>query len=248
MTLPVIEHPVYEVNLTSRGITKFRPFIVKEQKILMMAVEGKELASTVKAIKQIIASCVVDKIDVDALPMVDLELLFINLRARSMGEIMEVYYECQNMVESEDDKGKKINKPCKMVVETGVNLLNIKAESDAHQSNKIALSADVGVQMHYPSFDLLGLLAHAPNNMEAEFIVVAGCIDLIYDNDNVYKASDVKPEELQSFVMNLPTEKYELMKAFILKAPKVKEVVKQTCPKCQYEHTFTLEGLNDFFI
>lgn len=238
MALPTLEYPTYEVKLTSRGKTKFRPFLVKEQKLLMMAVEGKDMENTIKTIKQIVSACVLDKIDVDALPMVDLELLFINLRARSMGEVMEVYYKCQNPV---DDK------PCGMIMEIPVNLLNIKVQEEKGLTNKIALSDTIGVGMHYPSFDLLDLLIHAKDNIDAEFVVVAGCIDYIYDKDNMHLAKDANPEELQQFVMNLPTEKYELLKNFILKAPKVRETVKKQCSKCSYDHTFTLEGLNDFF-
>jgi hypothetical protein len=174
----------------------------------------------------------------DALPMVDLELLFLNLRARSMGEVMEVYYKCTNEVEK---------KQCGMILEVPVNVLNIKVVQNGVLSNKINLGKDIGVTMHYPSFDLLGLLANAKDNMDAEFIVVAGCIDSVYDKESVYLTKDAHPEEIQNFVMNLPTEKYELMKKFVMSSPKVQEVIKHQCPKCKFDHTFTLEGLNDFF-
>ena len=238
MALPILEYPTYEIELTSRGKTKFRPFIVKEQKMLMMAVEAKDLDSSVKAIKQCLASCVLDEIDIDSLPMVDLELLFINLRARSMGEIMDVYYKCANIV---DDK------PCNMVMDVPVNLLEIKP-TEAKSDGKIALSDTIGVKMHYPSFDLIDLLVKAENNTEAEFIAVSGCIDYIYDANAVHYAKDATPEEIYSFVSTLPTDKYELLREFVTTAPKVRKELDQKCPRCHYEHKMVLEGIQDFFI
>ena len=238
MTLPRIDQPIYEVELTSRGKTRYRPFLVKEQKLLMMAVEAKDIENTVKTLKQIVASCVLDDVDVDALPMVDLELLFIHLRARSMGEIMDVYYKCTNLIE---------DKVCGMVIDVPVNLLELKP-SEATMNNIIALSDKVGVKMHYPSFDLIDLLVKTDNNTEAEFIVVAGCIDSIYDENQVYNAKDAAPEELQNFVTQLPLEKYDMLKKFIDSAPKVKKDIIQACPRCHYEHKLVLEGLQDFFI
>ena len=238
MALPILEYPTYEIELTSRGKTKFRPFLVKEQKMLMMAVEAKDLEASVKAIKQCIASCVLEEIDVDSLPMVDLELLFVNLRARSMGEIMDVYYKCTNLVE---------DKPCNMVMDVSVNLLEVKP-TEIKSDGKIPLSDKIGVKMHYPSFDLLDLLIRAENNTEAEFIVIAGCIDYIYDANQVYPAKDATPEEIQNFVTTLPTEKYELLKNYVTSAPKVRKEIDHKCPKCHYEHKMVLEGIQDFFI
>lgn len=239
MTLPVIGHQTYEVKLTSRGVTKFRPFMVREQKILMMAVQGKDLGETVKAIRQVIKACVLDDIDVDDLPMVDLEMLFLHLRARSMGELMEVYYKCEHEVDG---------KECGMPMEIGVNLLDVKVKEDTNLSNRVEMGEGISVEMHYPSFDLINLMTkYGKSNVDAEFIVVAGCVDKIYTKDEVFKASEANPEELQQFVMELPIDKYEKLKEYILSAPKVKQDIKHTCPKCKFEHSFSLEGLNDFF-
>lgn len=236
MILPKIELPTYEVKLTT-GIARYRPFTVKEQKILLMAFESKEPKSIVDAVKQIVSNCLLDKLDIDNLPMADLEVLFIGIRAKSMGEVVNVYYKCNNPVE---------DKPCGMIMDVPVNITEYELKEAGNK--KVDLGSGIGVLMKYPAFNLLSDLENVKNEIDAEFTVVAGCIDKIFDKNGVYKASDASKEELKDFVTTLPTDKYDLMKNFVTNAPRVKKNVEAKCGKCGFQHKLTLEGLSDFFL
>ncbi len=235
----MIEHPIYDVQLFSRkDPIKIRPFLVKEQKLLMMAAESKEIPTTVATIKQIINNCSLTELDIDSLPLIDLEILFLNLRARSMGEIASVYFQCKNQIEE---------KECGMVLDVPVNLLEVPI-INKNREKKIMFSENVGVIMKYPAFNLIENLNKNTVDSESEFIIVAGSIDKIFNVDDVYNAADATQDELLEFLMNLPQDKYDLMREFIENSPRSKLDIKQKCGKCSYEHSLTLEGLTDFFI
>lgn len=250
LNLPKIDQPVYEVKLLSRKTpVKYRPFLVKEQKIMMMAVESHELDSTIRAIKQIISNCVLDKINVDELPLADLETLFINLRAKSMGEILNLYYKCTNMVRDENATVASYPSPqmkeCGMPIEVNVDLNAVK-QINSHLSSKIMINDEVGVIMKYPSLDMIDKLLKA-NDRSMIFTITAACIDQIFDKENVYKSKDATTEEMVDFVENLPTEAFSKLEEFIDNVPRSRYETTQKCGKCGYEHTFVLEGLSDFF-
>ncbi len=246
MNLPKIDQPLYEVNLLSiNKPVKFRPFLVKEQKIMMMAVEGKDIDSTMRAIKQIIANCVVDPINIDELPLVDLETLFLNLRARSMGEMLNLYFKCINDIPGEKDSSILVK--CNMPIEVQVDILkDIKVVGNKFP-DKIMLSDDVGVKLKYPSLSMVNDLIESNDN-QVIFTVIANCLELIFDKENVYKAKDASTEELVSFVEQLPTDKFDILANYINDIPKARYETKKKCPKCGYEHDFVLEGISDFFI
>lgn len=237
MSLPKIEHPIHDVQL-SIGKVQFRPFLVKEQKILLMAHQSEKIESIVDAIKQIFQNCIVTPgIDVDSMPLSDLIHLFINIRARSMGETMRVYFKCTNEVEG---------KACGMVLDGEINLLEIVPEGGGG-TGKIMITKDIGIQMHYPSFDLLHLISKS-DSIDSEFLVVAGCIEYVFDSNSIYKAAEASPQEILKFVEDLPEDKYNLLKQYIASAPTVKKTLKKKCVRCEYEHDLVLEGLSDFFV
>jgi hypothetical protein len=258
--LPRIDQPTYEVQLLSREApVKYRPFLVKEQKIMMMAVEAKEVETTLRAIKQIITNCVLSSINVDDLPLADLETLFLNLRARSMGEVVNLYFKCTNIVDyvpspntvmsvATDVMGNVI-KPqvqCGMVIEVPVNLITDVKQINTNVNKKIMVSDDIGLIMKYPSLEMVDRLLKA-NDSQVMFTVVASCIDQIFDKENVYKSKDASAEEMVDFVEHLPSDKFDLLTNFIDNIPKSKFETKKKCSKCHYEHDFVLEGLSDFF-
>jgi hypothetical protein len=250
MQLPTIEYQTYTVPLLSRKEpVRIRPFLVKEQKLLLMAVEAKEIDATISAVKQVIKNCVLDPIDVDELPLADLEILFLNLRARSLGEVINLFFKCTNMVPDASSQiitnvGYPL-KQCGMVIEVPVNLLQIPViNKDAPL--RIMITKDVGLKMKYPSISMIDKLVKAESS-EVIFAVIASCIDQIFDATNVYKAKDATQEELIKFVEELPAEKYELLEQFIENVPKTRFETKKTCTKCGYDHDFILEGLSDFF-
>jgi len=239
MMLPQISYPIYEVPLLSQKLpVKFRPFLVSEQKLMMMAAEAKETKTTIDTIKQIINNCLIEKIDVDSLPLVDLEILFLNLRAKSIGETTSLYFKCENEVES---------LKCGMIIEVPINLLEIPIVN-RNLEKKISFSDKVGVMMKYPTFEIINKLIETKNVSDMEFTVVINCIDYIFDEVSIYKAKDATQEELLAFVMKLQQEKYELMKTFIENSPRAKLTIEKECSKCKYLHKINLEGLEDFFI
>lgn len=242
--LPKIDHPTYEVKLISReDLVKFRPFLVKEQKLLMMAKESEELNSLVKTLKQVAENCILDeKVDVNSLPLVDLELLFLHLWARSVGEIQNVYYKCTNPIVKED--GTTSN--CGMIIEHAVNLLQIPVENES-VNNVIHLSPKIGIQMKLPSFDAIEGLDKLPEE-DRDFYLAAKCIDFIWDENSVHRASEATYEELLNFIENLSSDKYQKIEEFFENSPKIRMSLQKICPKCGYQHDIELEGLEDFFL
>lgn len=238
--LPVIDFPTYDVELISRGKTKFRPFLVREQKILMMAMESKEFDSVIGAVKQIIKNCLLDQtINVDDLPMADMEILFLNIRAKSMGEVLQLYYKCNN-TEGMIDK-----KSCGMVLDIEVNVLETEPLNVLPKN--IILTDNIMVEMRYPTFQLLSQLDNAKDFLGAEMIVVAGCMDKIYHNGEITEIDKGTQEEVMEFLSDLPVEKYESMRDWVKASPKITKNVTTSCPKCSKVHNIKLEGLADFF-
>jgi hypothetical protein len=249
MKLPEISHPIFEVKLLSQDKpVQFRPFLVKEQKIMMMAIEAKDINTTVKAVKQIINNCLINKIDVDDLPLADIETLFLNLRGRSMGEILNTYFKCTNMVpDIRTDMASipPMMKECGMLIEVPVNVLEVPL-INKDTPRKIMMSDTVGVIMRYPPLSMIDQIVDTTAT-EVIYIVAAACIETVFDGENVYNSDDASAEEMVQFVENLPADKFELIADFIDKVPKSRYETNKVCPKCKYEHTFVLEGLSDFF-
>lgn len=242
--LPKIDHPTYEVKLISRKeLVKFRPFLVKEQKLLMMAKESAEIGTLVRNLKQVAKNCVLDeKLDVDTLPLVDLELLFLHFWARSVGEIQNVYYKCTNQITKED--GSTSN--CGMIVEHAVNLLEIPIENEL-ASGKIELTPKIGIQMKLPSFDAIEGLDKIPEE-DRDFYLASKCIDYIWDESSVHHSTEATAEEMLNFVENLSSDKYQKIEEFFESSPKIRLQIMKVCPKCGYQHDIELEGLEDFFL
>jgi T4 bacteriophage base plate protein len=237
MKLPQISQPIYEVPLLSvKDPVKFRPFTVREEKIMMMAVEARDLETTVNALKQIINNCAVTELNPEDLAMVDMETFFLHLRARSVGEIGNQFYKCKNVVSG---------KECGMLIDVPINFLQVPIINKDVPKN-ITLTDNLGVKMKYPSLSLAKKVANVPLP-ELEVTIAALCIDEVYDREQVIKASDCTQDELVEFVLKLPTDKYELIKDFCTAVPKNCLVVKKKCVKCDFDHTFTLEGIQDFF-
>jgi hypothetical protein len=249
MKLPIISTPIYEVNLFSqKEPVKFRPFLVKEQKLLLMATEQDDVNEVIKIVKQIVKNCILDEtINVDELPLVDIEKLFLNFRARSMGENIDVFFKCKNMVGNDGEEKKE----CGMVIEGSINLLEVPIVNEDFIS-KIMLTDDVGVKMRLPTFEMIQKLSNIQNNSEEseneEFISVASCIDFIFDKETVYYSKDATEEEMINFLLSLEPEKYDLILNFFKTLPTIRQKLDKTCSKCGFEHKFVLEGLNDFFI
>lgn len=242
--LPKLDVPIYEVTLISTGKTvRIRPFLVKEQKLFLMASESEDQKETVNVIRQVLKNCILDEIDVDGLPTFDLEWLFINLRARSVEEVVELRYRCNNKLK--DEHGEE--KSCGGAVEFDLNLLEITPTKNPEHTNKIQLTDNLGVCLKYPTFEMIQKYETMDEN-DVMMNVLVDCIDYIYDKDSVYYAKDTTKEELIDFVDNLQQVHLEKIKKFFDTLPEIKKDVHFKCPKCGYEEDIEIKGMQNFFV
>lgn len=243
MALPKIDVPVFKVKLISSGKTvRVRPFTVKEEKIFLMANEGEDVDAIVDAVKQVLNNCIVDDIDVDSLPIFDIENLFLNLRARSVGEIVNLRYRCNNMVGEGETKEK-----CDNVVDLEMNVLEVQPSVNEQHEKNIKLSETLGIMMKYPTFSLFQVY---DSNSEIDSILnmTVSCIDFIYEGDTVHYAKDYDKKELIEFVENLQAKDLEKIKLFFDTMPKIRKEVDFKCNKCGYHEKINIEGIESFFV
>jgi len=242
--LPKLDVPTYEVNLISTGkAIRFRPFLVKEQKLFLMASESDDPKETVGVIKQVLKNCIIDEIDIDTLPTFDLEWLFIQLRARSVEEVVHLNYKCNNNVKDEEGKDTK----CNGVVEIDINLLEIEPSKNPEHTNKIQLNENLGLVLKYPTFEMIQKFESEKTNDMITSVLV-DCIDYIYDNEQMYYAKDTTKEELIDFVDSLQQKDLEKIRVFFDTVPQVKKDVSFECPRCKYQENIAIQGIQNFFV
>jgi hypothetical protein len=244
MALPKLDVPIHEVNLISNNkLVRFRPFLVKEQKLFLMAQESNDAKETIRVIKQVLKNCILDDIDIDSLPTFDLEWLFMHLRARSVEEVVELRYKCNNEVP--DEKGE--NKKCNGVVDFKLNLLEIKPTKNPEHTDKFKLTDKLGICLKYPTFEVIEKY-ESSNQNEVMTEILADCVDFVYDDDQIYYAKDSSREEIKDFIDNLQQKDLEKIKKFFETIPELKKDVHFKCPKCSYEEDITISGLQNFFV
>ena len=243
--LPKIDVPVFSINLISNGKeVKFRPFTVKEEKLFLMANESKDLKTIIDTTKQVLNNCIISEIDVDKLPVFDIEYLFLNIRARSVNEIINLNYKCNNDIKNEDDDE---THKCGHTVQIDVNVLDIKPKNDNKVENRIEITDKVGLVMRYPNFNTIKKYDDE-NQSEMILKLTVDCIEYIYDGDQIYYAKDVSEEELIEFVENMQTKDLEKIKEYFENMPKISKDLDFKCRKCGYEERITIEGLESFFV
>lgn len=244
MALPKLDVPIYTLNLLSTDKPiRFRPFLVKEQKLLLMASESDNLTDSLNAIKQIIKNCIMDDIDVDNLAIFDLEYIFLNLRARSVDEVVDLQYKCNNKIAN--DKGEEST--CGSIEKFKINLLEIMPEKTPEHSNKIMLSDKLGMTMKYPTFEIIESLKGQDEN-EILIELLTKSIESIFDAENIYYAKDTAEGEILEFIDNLQQRDLEKLQFFFDSAPKIKKNINFHCHKCGYKENITIEGLQNFFV
>lgn len=246
--LPKIDVPIYELDLPlSKKKVKFRPFLVKEEKILMMAMESDTDDSTMLAIKQIITNCCLsDNVDIETLPITDLEYFFLNLRARSVGETIDLQYKCNNKVK-DGESGEE--KDCGNVVKLEVNILDIKPEVSNNHSTKIPLSPNMGIVMKYPSFKIVEENEKIDGSeVEKLMNILLNCIESVYTEDSIFYTKDISKEELSDFIESLTREQFVKVQEFFDTMPKIQKQMDFHCKKCGYHETINVEGLQSFFV
>jgi hypothetical protein len=237
MALPVMITPTYELVIPStKEKVKFRPFLVKEEKALMIAQQSEDSSVMYNTLKSITGACLFNKVNIEKLAMFDIEYIFCQLRAKSVGEESELMFSC---LECNDPKGRtKVN----------IDLSTISVKFDENHKQIIDLFDNVGIKMKYPGIDLLNKLSTLnESDTDAMFEVVIQSIDSIYTEDEVFSANDQTKEELFEFLDNLTQEQFKKIQAFFETMPKLQKELEFDCPNCGFHHKMTLQGLESFF-
>lgn len=239
MSLPVSSHLTYEIKIPStQKVIKFRPFVVKEQKELMISAQSENINTMVDTLKSVIKSCVKSEFDINKLAVFDLEYIFTQIRAKSSGEVSDLVFGCDTESCMDNDKAK---------VKISIDLEDMKVDIPEDHSNKISVYDNVGVVMKYPTIEILKDLENIDTETEMMISVILASIDMIYDAENMYKSEDYSKEELIEFIDNMPTDGFRNIVKFFETMPKLTYPIKYTCPVCEKNHEQNIEGLVNFF-
>ena len=230
MSLSFIKVPEYDLTLSNNNVVKYRPFLIKEEKILLMAVESKDEAEMNNALINIVQSCTISKIDVTKLPVYDFEYLWLNIRGKSVGEQIDLKLKCP------DDE--------KQTVDYSLKIEDVKPDLNKKFERKIEFQKDYGVIMKVPT------IKHISNKktlLDLSYGLVRDCIDQIYNGDEVFEAADLSVKELDEFVNHLTTRQFHMIRKYFESLPVVSHLIKYKNPKSGKDFTLTLQGASDFF-
>ena len=238
MPLPKIATPTYELELPSNGKTiQYRPFLVKEEKLLVIALESEDTKQITTAIKAVIKACIKTKgVRVESLPTFDIEYLFLNIRGKSVGEELDV-----NIICPDDEKTQ---------VKVQINLDDIKCHHTEGHTNKIELEGGLMMEMKYPSLDQFiksNFDMNEKNQMDQSFDLIASCIDKVYSEEEVWATEDCTKKELKDFLESMNSAQFKEIEKFFESMPKLSHTIKVTNPETEIDSDVTLEGLAAFF-
>ena len=250
MGLPIIAVPEYTLTIPSTGKeAKYRPFLVKEEKILLLAMESEKPEEIINATKKIIENCVYGDLDVNEMPTFDVEYIFLQLRGKAKGEILELKYNCP---------------VCEAEIPLSIAIDDIKIiRQDKEHDKNVKLTEDLGIMMKYPNMALQTKIANSDDTkpeVEKLFETMIACIDYIYDKDTTYPSKDHTEQEMETFLESLTDNQFQKISKFFETSPILKHDVELHCKnkikskgkekkekECGYKEKITLEGLNSFF-
>ena len=230
MSLSFIKVPEYDLTLSNNNVVKYRPFLIKEEKVLLMAVESRDEAEMNNALINIVQSCTISKIDVTKLPVYDFEYLWLNIRGKSVGEQIDLKLKCPD-----DDK---------QTVDYSLKIEDVKPDLNKKFERKVEFDKDYGVIMKVPT------IKHISNKktlLDLSYGLVRDCIDQIYNGDEVFETADLSAKELDEFVNHLTTRQFNLIRKYFESLPVVSHLIKYKNPKSGKDFTLTLQGASDFF-
>ena len=238
MPLPKIATPTYELELPSTGETiKYRPFLVKEEKLLVLALESEDTKQITTAIKAVLKSCIQTKgIKVETLPTFDIEYLFLHIRGKSVGETLEVNVICPDDEETQ--------------VKVNINLDSIEVEKNEDHNKQIKLDDTLMMEMKYPSLDEFiknNFDFKETNQMDQSFALIGSCIDKIYNEEEVWATADCTKKEVKDFLESMNSSQFKDIEKFFETMPKLSHKVKITNPNTKVESEVVMEGLSSFF-
>ena len=238
MPLPKIATPTYELELPSTGkIVEYRPFLVKEEKLLVIALESEDTKQITTAIKAVLRNCIQTKgVKVETLPTFDIEFLFLNIRGKSVGEEVEV-----NIIAPDDDH---TSIPVKIMID------EIKVKETEEHTNKIQVDDDLMMEMKYPSlneFITNNFDFSEDNNIERSFDLIGSCIDKVYNEEEVWSLADCTKKEINEFLEQMNSKQFKEIEKFFDTMPKLSHEINILNPKTKVKSTVVLEGLSSFF-
>lgn len=234
MALPKVETPIYTLTLPSNGkAVKFRPFIMKEEKALLFAYQSEDEQVLNDTLKEIVKACTLNELDVDNIPLFDLEYIFVKLRINSVGSLATLLSKCD---------------VCQSSTEFEVDLDKVAVSRSEDHSNKIPLFGNVGVVMKYPTYEVVQRLRNLDfKDPESNMDLIIEHMDYVYDSEKQYPAAETQREELVEFINNLTQAQMTLIKEFFKGIPRLQYKTVHMCGKCGTPKDIKLEGLKSFF-
>lgn len=231
MALPKLNTPTYELVLPSTGKKIiYRPFLVKEHKVLLTMSEA-ETEEVSRIIRELVDVCTFKKLDVNDLPHFDVEYIFMFLRAKSIGETVDVLVNCE----------------CGEKIDATFNIEDLEVVYGSGHTNKIMINDDIGVELRYPKLDdVVSIFATNDNQKVIDLIIK--CIKGIFDKQDYWSAEDQTKEEIEEFVYSLTKEQFDKIEKFFVTSPKIVQTIECDCPKCGKHNISKLEGLQNFFV
>jgi len=238
--LPQLTTPIYTVNLPSNGKPiRVRPFLVKEEKLLLMAAESKEISEVINVTKQIVNNCLVDgDANVDTMPFFDVDFLFLTLRAKSISENIDINFTCNNKVN---------DKRCGAIFPVQLDISSASITKDDNLKDEIWLSEKIGVRMRYPKYSTMKKVVADENNLNKRVRVIQACMDCLFDDQQTYPTKEMSKEELDNFTDGLTTAQLDKLGDWVDRLPELEIKVQRECPSCKFNHNINYKDFTSFF-
>lgn len=241
MTIPEITLPTYKVKLPSSGKeVTIRPFTVKEEKLLLMALQSQDERDIINTTKQVITNCLVNgDIKVDSLPFFDVDYLFIALRGKSVGETVDVSFKCNNTVDGNT---------CGNIFDTKIDIANVKMIKDDTIDPKIKVSPTILVKMRYPNYQDMKIIMDSDTELNKKIHMIVASIEYIQEKEKVYTLKDMTRDELYKFVEGLTQDQFKKLEYFVDNLPTFVVTANAKCKKCGFNHSLEYNDFTSFFV
>ena len=243
MALPKVSTPTYELTVPSTGEkVSYRPFLVKEEKTLLMAAEDQNISTITKAMRDIISTCTEGEVDLKNLAPYDIEYIFLQLRGKSVGDVIKLNLKKPDSIECEEPE-------CPGSTEVRIDIDDIKIDTASIIDSKIELTKDIGIKLGFPQLDSVQKYTTKGGGMTPDgvFKMINDCIEYIWEGKEIYKAKDSTQKELNDFIESLNSEQFNKIRNFFESMPRLRHEVTWTCSKCDKSAPLLLEGIDSFF-
>lgn len=254
MALPLLKTPEYELIIPSSGTrAAFRPFLVREEKILLMAMQSEDERQVIRAVEDIIKSCLLTPVELNKLSMFDIEFIFLKIRSKSIGEVVEMRYQCQKEISKQvlnEHTGEMqvVNRPCGTNVPIKIHLDEVQVEKDPTHTTQIKLTDEVGLMMRYPNLSIARKLqaeGRSTEDIGQALDLIAACIESVYNETSVI--TEFNQNEMVKWLETLTQHQFTAIQQFFDTIPRLKHTVHFECPACGHEHDIVIEGIQNFF-